>query len=138
MNDKIRTRITCPTCKYSWRTKATNPEQAHCPQCAGRHKVVRTPVPNLIFKRNPEPVKRIDTRDRSRIYGRVAVKEFIEGLGCHHADNFARAMNLRTDREYIASLKHLIQINKGRHDEIAAMETAEAWAVIGRLTGAVK
>lgn len=135
MTDKIRTRITCPTCEYSWRTKANSPEQAKCPQCAGRHKAKPQPLPPLIFKRKPEPIKRIDTRDRSRIYGRAEATSFVHGLGAWSAENFARAMAQRTEREYIASLKQLIEVNKGRHDQAGAWETAEAWAVIGRLQG---
>ena len=138
MTDKIRTRITCPTCEYSWRTKANDPEQAKCPACAGRHNAKPQPLPALIFKRKPEPVKRIDTRDRSRIYGRAEATSFVHGLGAWSAENFARAMAQRTDKEYIGYLKKLISVNKTRRGEVAAMENAAAWAVIGRLTGVVK
>ena len=79
------------------------------------------------------------SHDDSRgVYGKASVNQFIRGLGCWASDNFGRAMAQRIDQEYIKDLKKLIEVNKSRHDGIAAMETAEAWAVLGRLQGVTK
>ena len=125
--------VICVKCRHRYETRRAV-EDAFCPKCQGPAVLAHKWVMEVQdIPQEPEPLPPSSRRDSHQRYNRSAVEDFLHGLGCHGADNKGRCMAQRTDAEYAASLRKLIEVNRSRHDSVGEMETQMAQAVLRRL-----